>query len=524
MQLPEHVRALCERLPAPVRVVETHISTLLLTPQSVYKFKKPLALGFLDYTSLASRRDGCEEEVRLNRRTAPQLYRGVVAVVGRPEAPELVPLHLLPQQAEPLDYAVHMQRFDEHECFDELIRHQRLEAQDVDRLARHVADFHDRAAVADASVPWGQPDHLIEASLDNFDALLPYAATAPAAALRQPLAALQKWTTGEARRLRPWMQQRREQGRVRECHGDLHLGNVVRVGGEPVLFDAIEFNPAFRWVDVMADLAFLVMDFHARGRPDLAWRALNEWLDHTADRAGLVLLPFFLVYRALVRAKVAVLRLGQLDAGTDQALQVAREVADYVGLAERFTRPAQPMLWLACGVSGSGKSSQSQPLVEALGLVRVRSDVERKRLFGLKPLESSARAGPPEGIYTSEASARTYEVLRREAEVILQAGFSVLLDATFLRRAHRVPVIALAQRLGVPCRVLVFSAPEPLLRERIRHRAAEGRDASEADEAVMQRQLREWEPVSPEEGATVWALDTTQSVDWADVLARQGPG
>ena len=296
---------------------------------------------------------------------------------------------------------------------------------------------------------------------------------------------------------------------MREGHGDLHLGNLIWLDGAPQLFDAIEFNPQLRWIDVVADVAFLFMDLHAHGLAPLAWRFMNAWLDLTGDHAGLALLPYYAVYRALVRAKVAALR---VQAAGDT---YAREMARYLDLAHALAQPRRRVLYVASGVSGSGKSSQSQPLIESRGIVRLRGDVERKRLFGLAP-EASSR-GLPESIYTPEASARTYAQLRARARQVLEAGFAVLVDATFLRRAHRAAFIALAAERGVRCRLLVFDAPVELLRERVRRRAAEGRDASEATLAVLEQQLREREPLTAAERALAIEVDTSRAVDWTTV-------
>ncbi len=496
---------------AGMACIETHISWVLLAGDFAYKFKKPLKLDFLDYSTPALRRAACEEELRINRRTAAQLYLGLVAVVGTPQAPRLRPLAQLRDDEVVLDWGVQMRRFPQ----DALLLHQLeqgvLSHETIDRLARQLAGFHAQAAVAPPDGPWGDAATIRQSVADNFAPVLQALADAPLAAT---VRAVQRWSEEQGAQLAPRMAQRRAQGWVRECHGDLHLGNVVLLDGQPLLFDAIEFAPALRWIDVLADLAFVLMDLHAHGRADLGWRLLNGYLEHTGDYADLPLLSYYQSYRAMVRAKVVALRLAQLG-GPDKALQ--EQLARYVRLAHACTQPRRPVLWLLSGVSGSGKSSQTQALIERLGLVRIRSDVERKRLYGLPPLVRSAGV-LPQGIYTPQASARTYARLHELARAVLTGGWPVLLDATFLRRSQRQPLIALAQELGLPCRLLVLDAPPEVLRQRVAQRQARGDDPSEADLTVLEQQLQQREPLAPEEQALAVRVDTRQPVDWAAVL------
>ncbi|OZA55258.1 MAG: hypothetical protein B7X79_15565, partial [Acidovorax sp. 17-64-282] len=314
-------------------------------------------------------------------------------------------------------------------------------------------------------------------------------------ALRQ----LAQWCASQGTALAPVFLQRLQSGRVRECHGDLHLANLVLIDGQPQLFDAIEFNPALRWIDCVADIAFLAMDLEARGRTDLAWRFLNAWLEHTGDYAGLQVLQYYRVYRALVPASL-------------------REVRRYLALALRFTEPRTVELWLAHGFSGAGKSTQSQALIAERGVVRVRADVERKRLFGLSPQASSAAVRG--GIYTAAASQRTHEALAQAARWALGAGHTVLVDATFLNPAMRQCFMALAAQAQVRCRILSFEAPLAVLRERVRSRQLAGGDASEASVQVLESQWAAAQPLSPAEEALTVHVDTTRPVDWNVLLPR----
>ena len=480
----------------------------------VYKFKKPLKLDFLDFSTPALRRGACEEELRINRRTAPALYLGLVALSGAANSLQLQPAEAAPADAEP---AVRMRRFPQEALLSHLLEQQRLLPGHIDALAQHVAQFHARARVATPGQVWGTAHAVVAPVQDCLAALQPLVAQAlpdMGPALRQ----VAQWCAAQGAALAPVFRQRLQSGRVRECHGDLHLANLVLIDGQPQLFDAIEFNPALRWIDCVADIAFLAMDLEARGRADLAWRFLNAWLEHTGDYAGLQVLQYYRVYRALVRARVAGLRLAQVEGevGGDKRAASLREVLRYLALALRFTEPRTVELWLAHGFSGAGKSTQSQALIAERGVVRVRADVERKRLFGLSPQASSAAVRG--GIYTAAASQRTHEALAQAARWALGAGHTVLVDATFLNPAMRQRFMALAAQAQVRCRILSFEAPLAVLRERVRSRQLAGGDASEASVQVLESQWAAAQPLSPAEEALTVRVDTTRPVDWSALL------
>ncbi len=506
-----------------VELIETHISWVLLAGERAWKLKKPLDLGFLDFSTLERRRAACETELRLNRRTLPELYEAVVPVwrtaqglcVGDRPVDAVVP------GASPLDYLVRMRRFDPSALFEARLAAGQLEPALFDRLARHVAAFHQDAAVAQPGEGFGDAAAVMAPVRQNFAQIRACVADA---ALLSELARIEAWAEARFVALAPVFDARLAEGWVRECHGDLHLGNLIVLDGEPQLFDAIEFSAELRWTDVVADIAFLVMDLQARGRMDLASRFLNAWLERSGDYPGLQLLPWYLSYRALVRAKIASIRAGQQeDAARADSLA---ECARYLALAAAQRRPPAPALLIASGVSGAGKTSQSQPLVEDCGVVRVRADVERKRLFGL---DADARSGSTlgGGLYSAQATARTYLRLAELARAVVEAGYAVLVDATFLKRAQRAAFAELARTLGVPFAILAFDAPVEVLRARVRQRAAAGTDASEANVAVLETQLRAREPFEEQELACVVPIDTTAVPDWRSLratLARLWPG
>lgn len=482
-----------------VKPVETHISWVLLCGELAYKLKKPVRLGFLDFGTADARRRACEEEVRLNRRLAPTLYLDVVPVCGTPDAP------VIGGAGAPIDHAVRMRRFAEGGLFSEQLTAGTLSAGQVVRLARRIADFHLGVPMAEASSAFGTPE-LIESSTGHLLAALEEK-TGPAA-----LAPLRSWLEGQARALRATFAARRAAGRVREGHGDLHLANAADFEGEVIAFDGIEFDPALRWIDVMSDVSFMVMDLVAHGRSDFAFRFLDVWLERTGDHHGLPVLRYYAVYRALVRALVTALRPGPAPAGGCAA-------PDYLATAAALAAGSEPRLMITHGSSGSGKTFVSRRVMAQAGAIHLRSDVERKRLFGLGALQHSA-ASVPGGIYGAEANRRTYDTLLERARLALVAGYPTVVDATFLARHERATFAALAAQLKVPFTILHCHAPDGVLRERVAARQAGGRDASEADVPVLQRQSGMGEPLSDDERVHFIDVDTSAAFDVAAICER----
>jgi aminoglycoside phosphotransferase family enzyme/predicted kinase len=482
-------RAMQRRMPGqPVGLVETHVSWVLLRGELAYKLKKPVRLGFLDFSTADARLRACEEEVRLNRRLAPGLYIDVVGVHGTPDAPAI------DDPGPVVDHAVRMRRFPDGSLFSERLAAGVLSTSEIDRLARRIADFHLAAPVAAPTSSFGTPE-VIESTTDQLlGALEAHVDPARIAPLRQ-------WLESQARALRPTWSARRSAGCVRECHGDLHLANATVVDGEVVAFDCIEFDPALRWIDPMSDVAFMVMDLMAHGRRDLAFRFLDGWLERTGDHRGVAVLRHYMVYRALVRELVGTLRPRASDSGPD-----------YLATARALAVAGSPRLMITHGTSGSGKTFVSQRLLEHEGAVRLRSDVERKRLFGLEALQPSASLRADD-IYGPDATRRTFETLHERAAMALEAGYPTIVDAAFLLRWQRAMFEALAVRMKVPFAILSCHAPESVLHERIAQRQSGARDASEADAAVLQRQLQTREPLLDDELAQVIDVDTTAPVD-----------
>jgi uncharacterized protein len=495
---------------ASLRVLETHISWVILTGSYAYKIKKPVRFDFLDFSTLELRRLACEEELRLNRRFAPQLYVDVVAIRGDAQRPRI------DGQGPVLDYAVRMREFAQDAQLDRLLDSGRLRASDMQALGRRLARFHADAAVAGEDTRWGRPEQILDAAVANLEALR---RGLPAAHEHARLARLGSWSAAEYERLRDLFAARRGEGRVRELHGDLHLANLVLHDGEVLPFDCIEFSAALRWLDVFDDLAFLLMDLELRGRRDLAYRTLDTYLEASGDYEGLRVLRWYKVYRALVRAKVAQLRAAQTTG--DQARRQLAERSRYLRWASICAAAQRPALLLMYGLSGSGKTWVSDLALAALPAVRVRSDVERKRLHGLDANAASGSA-LKSGIYAAAATQQTYAHLAGVARAIVAGGEIAIVDATFLRRADRLRFRDLAAGLRVPFAMLCCEAPDAVLDQRVRQRQLDRGDASEADVEVLRLQRSAVEVPADDERHSCLTIDTTAPAEQIETLLRAG--
>ncbi len=477
---------------ARVRLIETHISYLLLAGERVLKIKKALDLGFVDGSTLARRRHFCAEELRLNRRLAPDHYLDTASIAGSAVAPEI---HIGDSDGA-IEYAVLMRRFPQSALMDRLLARGRLPAAAIHRLAASVAAFHRAQPPAPADSRYGDLAAVATPMRENFRQLAQHGRYLPAAALTE----LEAWTEAELAQRAELIAQRRTDGHVRECHGDLHLGNMAWLGGELLVFDAIDFSPELRWIDTASEIAFTAMDLEYRGAIAPARHFINDYLEHGGDYGAVALQSLYRCYRALVRAKISAIQAAQQ--GGDAAAALREQAAAYLALAQRCRQPPGAQLSILCGLSGSGKSRLAAARLAAEGGIRLRSDVERKRLFGLSA-DSDATAAPGAGLYSAEASRRTYARLLELADALLAAGQPVFVDATFLHRSERDRFRALASRCGCPFRILHTRAPPALLRRRIRRRRRSGGDASEATTAVLEQQLAHFEPPAADEQAFV---------------------
>jgi hypothetical protein len=484
------------------RVIETHISWVLLSGAFAYKIRKPVVLPFLDFSTLDARRTDCEQELRLNRRWAPMLYLGIVPIFGPPNAPSLT-VH-----GAVIDYAVKMRQFADDARLDRVVAEHGLDEHLLRLLAKTTADMHRHAPRADMSSEYGAPATIAAEVRGNITVLRRFARVDDPMQLRT----VGEYCTARVARLHEIFSQRRRAGACRECHGDLHLENLALIAGEVVPSDAVEFEPAFRWIDIASDLAFLLMDLHARGFAEQARQVLNEYLQLTGDYALLAVLDHYLCYRAMVRAKIAGIRSTQLGTGPD-ADAATTQANQLLALAASWCRakPA-PKLIITHGVSGSGKSWLAHRVMGKFDAICIRSDVERKRLYDDQDIGNVDR-------YGASATQAVYTHLLEQAAHALAAGMNVILDATYLARSERERAARWAADRGVEFRIISLSAPPALLEQRIKERSRLGRDASQADAQVLALQLAGNHDLDASERAVALCVDERGGGD-IDAIVR----
>ena len=475
------------------RRVDTHISHVFLTRDRVFKLKRAVRFSFVDATSLAARERFCRAELVLNRRTAPALYLAVRAITRRPDGA------LEWDGAGPaVDFVVEMRRFDDEDLFDRMAREGRLDRALVVRLADAIAAFH---AAAEPAPGFGGSAALRDVVADNHCYL------ARAAPALDPRAVDAFFAESERAldRVGGLLDARRADGKVKRCHGDLHLRNICLYDGEPTLFDCIEFSDEIASIDVLYDLAFLLMDLEHRGLRALGNAVFNRYLDRAPDEAGLAALPLMLSIRAGVRAKVAV-------AGSSPDAAQAEEAGAYLALARDLLRAQPPRLIAVGGLSGSGKSSVAAGLAPgfapAPGARLLRSDVLRKTLMGVAPEERL-----PAEAYSAAVNARVYAALRTRAMTTIASGYTAIVDATFIDEAQRQDIEAASREAGAPFEGLWLAAPDSVLLQRVEARRG---DASDADRAVLTRQL------SAATGTMSWAqVDASGNLDQSVAAAAR---
>ena len=456
-----------------VERIETHISWVILTDRYAYKIKKPLLLDFLDFSNLERRHYYCDEELRLNRPWASDIYLDVVAITddaGQAKFGGSGPT---------IEYAVRMRRFDQDMRLDHQLAMGQLTVKDMRDLATAVATRHMAAPVVSSKFRQRVLEMTIQQMRDNFAALDGHV---------EPncMSSLLEWTEHELRAAAGVFEQRFDDGFARDCHGDLHLANLVRMPDGIRAFDCIEFSEDLRRIDVVCDIAFLLMDLVAKDRSDLAAHFLNRYLEHCGDYAGVALLDMYFVYRCLVRAKVAVIGSQECDVEKERLRHIA--AADrYCRIALQQTSKPAATLIIMFGLSGSGKTWVSERLMAALPAIRLRSDVERKRLSGLSETADSG-SDINKGIYTEHSSRDVYDHLLKLAKTILTARHNVILDAAFLHAADRNLALKMADSCGFAAVIVAVHAPISLMQERLKERGHNAVDASDAGLDVLEYQ------------------------------------
>jgi hypothetical protein len=490
-------------------LIETHISYILLTGDFAYKFKKPVNLGFLDFSTLEKRKYYLDQEYRLNRRLAPELYLEVIPVTGTESKPGFA------VKGEPvIEYALKMVQFPVEDQLDVLLDKDNLLPEHMDDLAKLLAGFHASLAPATEDSIFGKIVQTSYPVIENFERIKVNACEKE---LYLSLLNLKHWSEDQLKNLELVFKDRKQQGFIRECHGDMHLSNIVLIDGKVVIFDCIEFNESFRWIDVISELAFTLMDLEFRQRKDLANRLLNTYLERIGDYGGLSVLTFYLIYRSMVRAKVADIQRRQTQ---DDALrkELSQRLFDHVRLAESYMLGKKSSrLLITHGFSGSGKTTYTTQLVDYSGAIRIRSDVERKRLYDL---EAETRAGTSVGqdLYQTSITKQTYTRLMKLTQTIIQSGFIVIVDATFLQSQYRKQFKQLASKLSVPFKILDFQAPINILETRIITRQKMAVDASDADLNVLKHQLTNHDQLDKDEQPFIVEINTEKDFDPSRII------
>lgn len=475
---------------APIELIQTHVSYVLLTGDYAYKVKKPVNFGFLDFSTLEKRQHFCQEELRLNQRGAAELYLEVIPLTQADDSFQLG------GTGEPVEYAVKMQQFPQSALLSEFFDRNELTESLLERLAHALATFHASAAINDYIRSFGQVSKIRQAIDENYEQTEAYIGGPQT---QQQFDETRQYTDRLFAEQQALFDSRMQHNWIRECHGDVHLRNIALWHDKILLFDCIEFNEPFRFVDVMFDIAYIVMDLDARDRRDLSNRFLNAYIEQTGDWEGLQVLPLYLSRQSYVRAKVTSFLLSDPSVPESVKQSSAETAARYYRLAWEYTQPQQGQLILMAGLSGSGKSTLARQLARQQGAIHIRSDAARKHLAGI-PLEASGGAD----IYTPDMNQKTYDRLRTLGITLAAQGYTVILDAKYDRQPLRQAVISEAEAHQLPLQIVHCTAPLEVLQARLRDRTA---DISDATADLLPHQ--QMDPFTDQEQPYVKTVDTT---------------
>lgn len=491
----------------PVKLIQTHISYVLLTGDYSYKVKKPVNFGFLDFSTRERRRHFCQEELRLNRRLSPKLYMAVFAIAPTPADPSQYQLAADTNTAEAVEYTLQMRQFDQDNLFSRLFERDELTVDLMQTLGKQVAVFHQAAETSEEIQQFGSVEAVRQVAEDNYATSLSYVGRVqPQAQLDETRAFSEQFFAKH----QDWFAQRQAEGRIRECHGDLHLNNVCLYQEQIQIFDCIEFNQEFRNTDTIYDAAFMVMDLEFQGRSDLANIFLNAYLEHTGDYRGAAMLPLYLSMRAYIRAKVNSLVLDDLSISEAEKQQAQERAAAYYQMAWTYTQTQRGQIVLMSGLSGSGKTTVARQVSQHLKAIHIRSDAVRKHLAGV-PLDQRSDSGQyGSGIYTPEMTQRTYDRLLELGVFLASQGLPVVLDAKYDQQALRQAAIAQAKAQGIPIQICYCTAPLDLLRERLQTRTG---DIADATAELLNDQQKAMEAFSEAEQALVQTIHTDQELE-----------
>ncbi|UCG10438.1 MAG: AAA family ATPase [Dehalococcoidia bacterium] len=512
--LPELVQALLNpkaypEIPQQIELVQTQMSFVFLTDSLVYKVKKPVNLGYLDYTTLEKRKFYCQREVELNRRLCPDAYLGVVPVTQHKNN------IAIGGKGEAIEYAVRMRRLPQKKMMDALLGQDKVSAEMIAGVAERLAQFHRQAETSDAISQFGGLDTITQNTEENFTQTEKYIEQAIS---EKKYGQIKDYTDGFISRNASLFQKRVREGRIRDCHGDLHAAHICFSDGI-CIYDCIEFNDRFRYCDVASEVAFLAMDLDHYGRADLSRSFVKTYVAQSRDSELLRLLNFYKCYRAYVRGKVACF---QLDDPYIKEKEPVRETArSYFDLAHAYLRP-KPALFITVGLVGAGKTVLAQALARQLGLAAIHSDVTRKRLATI-PLTEHRFEEFDHGIYSADFSRLTYDTMLNEARAILTEGGSVIIDASFIRAKHRREAKRLAEEVKADFFVIECTLAEEVVRQRLPERLKQG-TVSDGRWEIFEEQKRQFEAVTEVLEANYAIIDTSQPVSETvrQVMAKFG--
>lgn len=477
----------------PIQLIQTHVSYVLLTGDYVYKLKKPVNFGFLDFSTLEKRQHFCQEELRLNQRGAAELYLEVLPITLQDEQ------YILAGTGEAVEYAIKMCQFPQDTLLSSLFADGKLNEADLEELGRVVAQYHAKTETNDYIRSFGEVAQVRAAFDENYEQTEKYIGGPQTQAQFDETKAYTDRFFAERQDL---FQRRIANNYIRECHGDLHLRNICLWQDKIWLFDCIEFNEPFRFVDVMFDVAYAVMDLEAQQRPDLSNAYLNTYLEHTGDWEGLEVLPIYLNRQSYVRAKVTSFLLDDPSIPAAVKEEASKTAAQYYKLAWEYTKPKQGKLILMSGLSGSGKSTTAKYIARQAGAIHIRSDAVRKHLGGISLYE---RGG--DDLYTPEMTQKTYARLLNLGIILANQGYTVILDAKYDKQELRQEAIAQAEKHQLPLQIIYCTAPLEIIQERLTNRTG---DIADATVDLLASQLKQTEAFTDREKPYVKIWDTTQ--------------
>lgn len=476
---------------SPIQLIQTHVSYVLLTGSYAYKVKKAVDFGFLDYSTLAKRHHFCHEELRLNQRTAASLYLEVLPIT------QVGTEYRLGATDNPIEYTVKMQQFPQSALLSHQFQQGTLSEDLLMQLAEAIATFHQAAETDQHIRSFGTVANIRQSIDENYEQTVAFIGGPQT---QQQFDDTKAYTDTFFDTHSALLQQRLDQDKIRACHGDLHLNNICYWQNRLLLFDCIEFNEPFRFVDVMFDIAYIMMDLTIEGREDLAALFLSHYVERTGDWEGLQVLPLYISRQSYVRAKVTSFLLHDPSVSDHEKQQASAKAAKYYTLAWSCTQPQAGRLFMMAGLSGAGKSTIARVLSRQLGGIYLRSDAVRKQLAGI-PVDQ--RGDDP--LYTPEMTRKTYERLTALGMLLASNGYTVILDAKFDRQERRQAAIAQAQAQALPLTIVYCTAPMATLQQRVQERRG---DIADATPTVLAQQ--HMDPFSAAEEDCVITIDTTQ--------------